>query len=606
VGAALAFAALGAPSASGADASQVGYRQHAGSNGEVDVNVCSDVVALGQARCFARRRTDSAAESRRPARPGTVRTATLGNNGAYDPSFLQSAYVTTSATQGAGQTVAIVDAYDDPSAEADVGSYRAFFGLSACTTANGCFRKVNESGGTSYPSGNTGWGQEISLDLDMVSAICPNCHILLVEANSAGFSDLGTAVDEAVTLGANVVSNSYGGSEWSTENQTSLAYYDHPGVAITVAAGDAGYGAEFPAASNTVTAVGGTSLQQATNTGTRNATETVWSGTGSGCSVYEAKPAWQTDSGCSKRTIADVSAVADPSTGVWIYDSYGGGSWAVFGGTSVATPIVGAVYALAGNASGSSRAMNSLPYGDPGGLNDVTSGSNGSCSPAYLCTGEVGYDGPSGLGTPDSTPAFVAAAVAPSDPTAPQNLLATAGNASVSLSWSAPSSNGGSSITGYNVYRGTSSGGETLLASGVASGTYIDKAVTNGTTYYYEVTAVNGVGEGSRSKEVSATPKPTVPGPPRNLTAQTATSRGVTVAWTAPDSNGGDPITGYRLNRGTASGRETGYVTVTCTTSTCSYTDTDTRSGATYYYDAAATTSVGTGPVSNQASARAK
>jgi len=621
--AALAFAAFGVPGASAAGASaaggsgasaaagsQTGWRQHTGANGESDVNVCSDVVSTGQARCFARRRTDSTAESRRPARPGSLaRAATLGNDGAYDPSFLQSAYQTPSATNGVGQTVAIVDAYDDPSAEADMGAYRSFFGLSACTTANGCFRKVSETGGTSYPAGNTGWGQEISLDLDMVSAICPNCDILLVEANSAGFSDLGAAVNEAVALGANVVSNSYGGSEWSTENLTSLADYDHPGVAITVAAGDSGYGPEFPAASNTVTAVGGTSLQQATNTGTRNATETVWSGTGSGCSAYQAKPAWQTDSGCPMRTISDVSAVADPSTGVWVYDSYGGGTWAVFGGTSVATPIVGSVYALAGNTSGSATAMNSLPYGHTNALNDIASGSNGTCSPAYLCTGEVGYDGPSGLGTPNGSSDFSAANAvpppAPTVPPAPKNLQAVPGNASVSLSWSAPSTNGGSAVIGYNVYRGLSSGQETMLVR-VTSTSYVATSLTNGTKYYFKVTAVNGVGEGKTSNEASATPEPTVPGPPSNLTARAATSKGVALSWSAPASNGGASITGYRLNRSTSSGRETFDVTVTCTATTCSYTDTGTRSGTTYYYDVAATNSAGTGSVSNQASAKAR
>jgi len=602
----LALATWAAIPVGASGAAQVGYRQHTGANGERDVNVCSDAVPAGQARCFARRRTDPTAESRHPARPGSVHAAsTLGNNGAYDPSYLQSAYVTPSTSSGAGQTVAVVDAFDDPSAEADLGTYRSFFGLPACTTANGCFRKVDQAGGTAYPSGDTGWGQEVSLDLDMISAVCPNCHILLVEANSAAFSDLGTAVNEAVALGANVVSNSYGGPEWSTENQTSVADFDHPGVAITAAAGDAGYGPEFPAASGTVTAVGGTSLQQATDTGTRDATETVWSGTGSGCSAYELKPAWQTDTGCSMRTISDVSAVADPSTGVWIYDTYGGGSWAIFGGTSAATPIVGAVYALAGNAPGSSTAMNSLPYGDPGALNDVTSGSNGTCTRAYLCTGEVGYDGPSGLGTPDSTSAFARSAGTVTDPTAPLALSAVSGHTSVSLSWAAPSANGGSAIIGYNVYRGLSSAGETLLASGVATRSYLDTAVTDGTTYYYEVTAVNGLGEGPRSTAASATPQAAVPGSPRSLTAQKATAKGVTLAWTAPASNGGAAISGYRLSRSTSSRRETFYVTVTCTATTCTYTDTGTHSGTTYYYEVAATNKVGTGAASNQASAKA-
>jgi subtilase family serine protease len=601
----LFFATLVALPAAAAGGSSSRYH---GANGETDVSVCSSAVPAGQASCSARRRTDSAATSQRPARPGALRSsAAIGNNGAYDPLYLQSAYVTPSATNGAGQTVAIVDAYNDPSAETDLGNYRSFFGLSACTTVNGCFLKVDEHGGTNYPSGNTGWSQEISLDLDMVSALCANCHILLVEANSASISDLGTAVNEAVALGANVVSNSYGGPEYSGETSDSSSYYNHLGVAVTVAAGDSGYGPEFPASSNTVTAVGGTSLQQATDTGTRNATETVWSGTGSGCSAYESKPTWQKDTGCAKRTISDVSAVADPSTGVWVYDSYGGGSWAVFGGTSVATPIVGAVYALAGNAPGST-AMNSLPYVNhpsPSALNDVTSGSNGSCSVAYLCNGEMGYDGPTGLGTPNGVAAFTAVKAAPTVPTAPTNLAATGSNARVALSWSAPSSNGGSAITGYDVYRGTTSGTEGFLTSVGTTMSYSDSAVSNGTTYYYEVSAVNGAGEGAKSAEASATPA-TTPGAPRSLTAQPATSKGVTLTWSAPASNGGAAITGYKLNRSTRSSRETSYVTVTCTTNTCSYTDSGTNSRTTYYYDVAATNQVGTGPVSNQASARAK
>jgi hypothetical protein len=438
----------------------------------------------------------------------------------------------------------------------------------------------------------------------MVSAMCPQCHILLVEASSAYISDLGTAVNEAVALGANVVSNSYGGPEYSGETLDNTSYYNHPGVAVTVAAGDSGYGPEFPAASNTVTAVGGTSLQQATNTGTRNATETVWSGTGSGCSADETKSAWQTDSGCANRTISDVSAVADPSTGVWVYDTYGGGSWAVFGGTSVATPIVGAVYALADNSLGSTQ-MNSLPYADPGALNDVTSGSNGSCSVAYLCHGEVGYDGPTGLGTPNGAAAFTAVHAPPTVPTAPTNLVASGANATMNLSWSAPSSNGGSAVTGYNVYRGTTTGTETLLKSVGATASYSDTAVTNGTTYYYEVSAVNGVGEGAKSAEASATPA-TKPGAPQNLTAHQATSKGVNLNWAAPAANGGAAITGYMLNRSTRSGQETSYLTIICTTSTCSYTDTGTKRGTTYYYNVAATNRVGTGPVSNQASAKAR
>ncbi|CAG6396283.1 Putative Ig domain-containing protein [Actinacidiphila cocklensis] len=326
----------------------------------------------------------------------------------YGPTDLQSAYALPSSA-GAGATVAIVDAQDDPSAEADLATYRSQYGLAACTTANGCFKKVNQTGGTSYPSADSGWAGEISLDLDMVSAVCPQCHILLVEATSASMDDLGTAVNEAVTLGAKYVSNSYGGSEDSSDTTADTQYFNHPGVAITVSSGDSGYGAEYPASSRYVTAVGGTSLSRASGT-TRGWSEKVWGsttgdGAGSGCSAYDAKPSWQTDTGCTRRTVADVSAVADPATGLAVYDSYQASGWQVYGGTSASSPIIASVYALAGTpAAGSTPA--SYPYAHTSALNDVTTGTNGSCGSSYLCTAKAGYDGPTGLGTPNGTAAF--------------------------------------------------------------------------------------------------------------------------------------------------------------------------------------------------------
>jgi len=333
----------------------------------------------------------------------------------FGPADLRSAYnLTTSTTAGAGQTIAIVDAYDDPTAFADVNVYRAQYGIAAlasCTpstikgSTTACFAKSNQSGGTSYPRANGGWAQEISLDLDMASAICPKCNVLLVEASSASLTNLGAAVNTAVRLGANAVSNSYGGSESSSETSSEGTYYNHPGVAITASSGDGGYGVEFPAASRYVTAVGGTSLTKASNS--RGWSETAWSGAGSGCSGYVQKPSWQTDSGCARRTVADVSAVADPNTGVAVYDStsyQGRKGWLVFGGTSVASPIIGSIYALAGNASSLNYA--SSIYSHTSALYDVSGGSNGSCGGTYLCTAVSGYDGPTGLGTPNGTGAF--------------------------------------------------------------------------------------------------------------------------------------------------------------------------------------------------------
>ncbi len=385
-----------AASASGSPApatGEIGFDTHFGPRGEVDVNVCSKDVPIGYAHCDARERLA----------PGTVRAAAvIGNNGAYDPAYLQSAYNAPSATHGSGQTVAVVDAFDAPNAESDLTTYRTHYGLPPCTTANGCFKKIDQNGGTNYPATNASWAQEISLDIAMVSAICPKCHILLVEAASASFANLGTAVNKAVALGADVVSNSYGGNEWSGELQADAAYFDHPGVAIVASSGDTGYGVNYPAASAAVVAVGGTTLNQASNTGTRDATEVAWAGAGSGCSAYEAKPAWQTDAGCSKRTVSDVSAVADPNTGVWVFYD---GQWSVFGGTSAAAPIVGALYALAENGASSDQ-LGSYPYVHPTAFNDIVSGSNGQCGGTYLCTGAVGYDGPTGLGTPKAAVAF--------------------------------------------------------------------------------------------------------------------------------------------------------------------------------------------------------
>ncbi|MHB8573796.1 MAG: S53 family peptidase [Dehalococcoidia bacterium] len=354
-------------------------------------HVCPGPEAPGNARCHALVRTDVHGVNPNTSAPS-----------GYFPADLQGAYSLPSTTAGTGQTVAIVDAYDDPKAESDLGVYRSQWGLSACTTSNGCFRKVNQTGGTKYPRGNTGWAEEISLDLDMVSAICPNCHILLVEATSNSFANLAAAVDEAAALGANAISNSYGGSEYSTE-VTDQSHYNHPGVAITASSGDNGYGVEFPAASQYVTAVGGTTLAAAANT--RGWSETAWSGAGSGCSAYISKPSWQVDTGCSKRTVADVAADADPNTGVAVYDSdLRKGGWLVFGGTSVASPIIASVYALAGNAG--SVTYGSYPYSHTSSLFDVTSGSNGSCGGSYLCTGVKGYDGPTGLGTPNGSGGF--------------------------------------------------------------------------------------------------------------------------------------------------------------------------------------------------------
>lgn len=372
--------------------------------------VCA-ASAPGFASCLSWIRTDAAA---RVAESPNARP--LATPAGFGPSSLLSAYNVGSAAaaNGAGVTVGIVDAFNDPNAFSDVNTYRAQFGvpaLASCTptsvksSTTACFAKSNETGGTRFPRTDSGWAAEESLDIDMVSAICPKCNILLVEASSATINDLGSSVNEAVTLGAKYVSNSYGGSEGTGETTAQSSFYDHPGAVLTASSGDSGFGVEFPAASQDVVAVGGTSLSTASNA--RGWTETAWSGAGSGCSTMISKPSWQTDSGCARRTVADVSAVADPNTGVAVFDStpiQGQSGFLVFGGTSVASPVIASVYALAGNAA--SVNFGSSLYSHAASLNDVTSGSNGTCSPSYLCTAGPGYDGPTGLGTPNGIGAF--------------------------------------------------------------------------------------------------------------------------------------------------------------------------------------------------------
>jgi hypothetical protein len=361
----------------------------------------------------------------------------------YGPSDLQSAYNLPTGTEGTGMTVAIVDAYDWPNAEADLAAYRTHFGLPDCTTANGCFKKVNQRGVQgSYPEVNAGWGMEIDLDIEMVSAACPNCKILLVEADSNLMSDLGASVNTAVNLGAVAVSNSYGGKDSYTDSALDQAYYNHPGVAITASTGDCGWNCtgnygyttyqevEYPAASPYVVAVGGTSLVP--DGSARGWAETAWGdvsngGTGSGCSAYEDKPSWQVDTGCAGRTQADVSAVADPATGMAVYFNT---TWHMLGGTSASSPIIAALFAMAGGPNAGDYPASYL-YANSGALNDVVGGSNdvtyNGCGGTYLCTAVAGYDGPTGLGTPNGLAAFTAPVPTPATytPIDPARLLDT-------------------------------------------------------------------------------------------------------------------------------------------------------------------------------------
>lgn len=334
----------------------------------------------------------------------------------YGPAQFHSAYALASkaATQ---RTIAIVDANDNPNARADLTTYSNTMGIPDIATCKSpkqqspCFIKVNQKGvAASYPKVDQGWALESSLDIQIAHAICQNCKIVLVEANSENMDDLGAAENTAAALGANVISNSWGGSE-SSDEVTMDSYFNHPGTAITVSSGDSGYGASYPAASPLVTAVGGTTLNLDANN--QRSGETVWSGSGSGCSAYEPQPAWQKAlklKGCAKRMIADIAAVADPNTGAAVYDStgYEGQSgWFQVGGTSLSAPLIAGVYALSGSRVTTAQGLyTAASFGN--NIFNVTSGSNSDsgCTPSFLCNAGVGWSGPTGLGTPIGAQAF--------------------------------------------------------------------------------------------------------------------------------------------------------------------------------------------------------
>ena len=573
IGAVLALASLGVPQAS----AQTGGPPPEAGFGLSHHAVCSSVSA-GRARCFA-----DVVEHR--GRVGTE--ATTAPTG-LAPATVQAAYgFTTSLSAGAGKTIAIVDANDDPTAESDLGAFSSQFGLPACTTANGCFTKVDQSGGTSYPAVDSGWALEISLDIQWAHAIAPGAKILLVEANSASFSDLTTA-EQYATAHAQYVSNSWGGQE-SFLDVLFDSYFSAPGVSVFASSGDSGLPASYPSSSPNVISVGGTTLHFDANNNFTG--ETGWSSGGGGCSAYESATTAQASFGqygqvnCGgARATPDVALDADPASGVSVYDStpYSGQTgWYKVGGTSVSSPMFAARSAVQGVTIDANYVYgNNIPF------RDITSGNNGaSCL--------VGFDLCSGRGSwaDTSTP--------PPPPTVPAapSLTASAGTGVAHLTWSAPS-NGGSPILNYKIYRGTSTGTESLLTTVGNVASFDDTAVTNGTTYFYTASAVNTVGEGPQSNEVSATPPaPTVPAAP-----SLAASAGTGVAhltWSAP-SNGGSPILNYKIYRSTSTGTESLLTTVG---NVASFDDTAVTNGTTYFYKVSAVNTVGEGPPSNEASA---
>lgn len=349
--------------------------------------------------------------------PGGPLLEGSGELGGFSPSDLRSAY-DIPTTGGEGQTVAVVDAYGDPTAESDLAKYREEYGLGACTKSSGCFKKYNEQGEEqNYPSENgvleVEWRYETSLDLDMVSTACPKCHIVLVEASSQYAENTSASVNEAVKLGATEVSNSYGYPEkykpWcgTTGCAQYASSYSHVGVPITASSGDTGFedhaeGVSFPAAAPGSIAVGGTALyRSAGESNPRGWAEEVWYGSGSGCSGFETKPEWQKSlSECTHRIDNDTAAVASCETPVSVYNK---GGWLNICGTSVSAPLVAGMLA---HAPASVRdATGADAFYEPeysSSLYDITVGSNGYCSGTeYLCKAGVGYDGPTGNGALD-------------------------------------------------------------------------------------------------------------------------------------------------------------------------------------------------------------
>jgi subtilase family serine protease len=437
------------------------------------------------------------------------------NPSGLGPGELQTAYSLPVTTFPASQqTVAVVDAFNDPSAEADLGVYDQQFGLPACTTANGCFRKLNQEGKASpLPSSEGGWATEISLDVQMVHAICQGCHILLVEAANTSFASLGAAVDAAVKAGATEISNSYGGAEEAGDSSNN-APYNHPGVVITVSSGDCGYynegceggreAANFPASSPDVIAVGGTSLDKSGESWS----STVWAGGGSGCSTVFAAPLWQStvahfsETACgSDRSVADVAAVANPYTGVDVYDStpspqgYPTG-WGVWGGTSAASPIIAAEFGLAGGAHGVEYPASTLysNLGNSKALYDVVSGSNGSCTGASACKAAVGYDGPTGVGSPLGLGAF-ATAESPGNVSAPSISGAAQVGQTLTLAHGSWSNEPTAYTDRWLLCNASGSGCATI--SGQSGATYTLPASAVGASIRVQEIASNAAGSGS-------------------------------------------------------------------------------------------------------------
>jgi len=321
------------------------------------------------------------------------------------------------SNRGAGQKIAIVDAFDDPNAEADLATFSTRFGLPACTTANGCFKKIMQTG---TPPDAAGWSNEIAIDTQWAHAIAPAAKILLVEAKNNSNAALYAAVDLAVRNGATVVSMSWGGGEASNEASTDF-HFNVPNVVMVASSGDRGHNAQYPAASPYVVGVGGTTLTINPATGDY-ISETAWNGSGGGASRFEPEPVYQAGvQSTGKRGIPDVAYDGDPATGVPAFNSFpcsgacftGWGQW---GGTSIGTPQWAALFAIANSmrVAASKADLDQVHFllypAAEADYHDITAGHNGTCG--AQCTAVAGYDFVTGVGSPQANlliPALVAA-----------------------------------------------------------------------------------------------------------------------------------------------------------------------------------------------------
>jgi len=532
LGALALVVALALAAGSCALASAAPYRRECGS------------AAPGAAACTAIRLVPASAQTdAQAARSGVTYKEPFP--GFLTPEALHAAYSLPAETSSSTlQTIAVIDAFDDPTAEADLGVYDSEFHLPACTAANGCFRKVNQEGKASpLPPKEGEWASEISIDVQMAHAVCQSCSVLLVEANNETFPDLGAAVNAAVAAGATEISNSYAGPEEpsfaSVFSGYNSDYYNHPGVVIAASSGDCGYldegcegppgAANFPADSPDVLAVGGTTLVEEGGAWSSS----VWDESGGGCSQIFAAPAWQsavagfsaTDCG-SQRSIADVAAIGDPETGVNVYDStpeYPGGptGWGVWGGTSVSSPIVAAEFGLAGGADGVSYPEATLYShdGEAGALYDVISGSNGSCaSRDTSCEAAVGFDGPSGVGSPVGLDAFQ---IPGSPANASRPSISGAAEEGQMLSAIAGTWMGDPTSATDQWERCSSSGGGCSAIAGANAPSYTVGAADAGSTIRVQETASNSAGSGPPA---ASTQSAVVPGDTLKLTGFTPAS----------------------------------------------------------------------------------